>query len=439
MVESAVEAKTEGLEPSVACKTRGEAMSIEIAVHAGGYVGLTAAIHYARAGKAVVIYDPDQSVVDAITRGTPKASEVLGNLADLSGCERLHATTNFECVKDAPVHVVCVPSEKNGAPWMDLVTEVVRRIAAVGGVRLIIVESTVTPGTLRAFSDLPAQGINVAHAPRRDWFAEPDKNLASLQRVVGGLTPECTQRAIEVISAVTPRELILATDCGTAELVKPLENAFLHVPVMLACEVAQAYPDLDVAQAVELACTHWRLMTVYLNAGTGGRCVQLGSRYLQDGASQPIAGVLNAAIGGERSIRDSAARAIAARVKPGATVLVLGIAYRPGFRDAGNSSGLAVAHALREMGLSPSVYDPMWTPQELETMCQLPASAAAVDTFDAVFLATPHAQLANPRDVGIWHRGQFVLDAQGAWGAHRDHFVELEIEYKRIGDPGWLG
>lgn len=414
-------------------------VSIEIAVHGGGYVGLTAAIHYARAGKVVMICDPDQSVVDAINRGTPRANEILGDVG--AGCAGEHprATTSFECVQDAPAHVVCVPSEKDGAPWMDLVTQVVRRIAAGRGDRLIIVESTVTPGTLSAFSELPAKGINLAHAPRRDWFAEAEKNLATLQRVVGGLTPECTRRAIDLISSVTPRELILATDCRTAELVKPLENAFLHVPVMLACEVARAYPDLDIARAVELACTHWRLMTIYLNAGTGGRCVQLGSRYLQDGTPQLGAGVLHAAIGGETLMRDSAARAIAARVNPGAKVLVLGIAYRPGFRDAGNSPGLAVAHALRTLGVSPSVYDPMWTSQELETMCQLPTSPPAVETFDAVFLATPHAQLATPRTLGTWRPGQFVLDAQGAWVAHREHFAELEVEYKRIGDPGWLG
>ena len=402
-------------------------------------MGLTAAIHYATAGKEVVIYDPDQSVVDAITSGRPKASEALGDVGGVFPCRRLRATTNFESVTDAPVHVVCVPSEKDGTPWMELVTQVLHRIAALRGERLIIVESTVTPGTLSEFSALPAQGIHVAHAPRRDWFAEPEKNLATLQRVVGGLTPECTRRAIDVISSVTPRELILATDCKTAELVKPLENAFLHVPVMLACEVAQAYPDLDVAQAVELACTHWRLMKIYLNAGTGGRCVQLGSRYVQEGSPHLAAGVLSAAIGGEQVMRETAARAIVTRVKPGARVLVLGIAYRPQFRDAGNSPGLAVAHALREMGVSPSVCDPMWTAQELETMCQLPVSPAAVDTFDAVFLATPHAPLADPRDLGVWHPGQFVLDAQGAWATQREEFAALGVEYKRIGDPGWLG
>jgi UDP-N-acetyl-D-glucosamine dehydrogenase len=414
-------------------------VSIEIAVHAGGYVGLTAAIHYAKAGKLVMIYDPDKSVVDGIKSGKPKASESLGCLGGVFDCERLRATTNFELVKDAPVHVVCVPSEKDGAPWMDLVKQVVRRIAAARGESLIIVESTLTPGTLSEFSELPARGINIAHAPRRDWFADQEKNLATLKRVVGGITPECTKRAIDVISSVTPRELILATDCKTAELVKPLENAFLHVPVMLACEVAQAYPDVDVAQAVELACTHWRLMKIYLNAGTGGRCVRLGSQYLQEGNPRLVSGVLGSAIDGEKCIRESAARAIVKRVKPGARVLVLGIAYRPGFRDAGNSPGLGVAHELQKMGVWPSVCDPMWTSEELEKMCGLPVSVPSVGTFDAVFLATPHEQLKNPRDMGAWRAGQFILDAQGAWVGQREHFAALGIEYKRIGDPGWLG
>ena len=415
-------------------------MSVEIAVHGGGYVGLTAAIHYAAAGKIVVVYDPDEPVVDAINGGKPKASDLLGDISGVFPAERLRATTNFACVRDAPVHVVCVPSEKDGAPWMDLVAQAVRRIAAgLGDEGLIMVESTVTPGTLHEFAELPARGIHVAHAPRRDWFAEPERNLATLQRVVGGITPRCTERAIEVISAVTPRALILATDCRTAELVKPLENAFLHVPVMLACEIAQGYPDLDVAQAVELACTHWRLMKIYLNAGTGGRCVPLGSQYLREGASQRVPGLLSAAIDGEKVIRDSVARAIATRVHPGATVLVLGIAYRPGVRDAGNSSGLAVAHALREMGVSPRVYDPMWTADELAELCGVPTSGPVVDTFDAVFLATPHAQFAHPRAMGVWRPGQFVLDAQGAWVGEREHFAACGVTYKRIGDPGWRG
>lgn len=414
-------------------------MNVEIAVHAGGYVGLTAAIHYAKAGRVVMILDPDESVVDGINRGQPKVSEILGCLDKAVGGERLRATTSFALVQDAPVHVVCVPTEKDGRPWMDVVKQVVRSIAAASGDRLIIVESTLTPGTMSEFAELPARGINVAHAPRRDWFAAPEKNLATLERVVGGITPACTQRAIEVISRVTPRELIHATDYMTAELVKPLENAFLHVPVMLACELAQAYPDVDVARAVELACTHWRLMKIYLNAGTGGRCVPLGSQYLQDGTPLLSSGVLSAAIDAEHLMRESAARAIVARVKPGARVLVLGIAYRPGFRDAGNSPGLGVARALAKMGVAPSVYDPMWTAEELEQMCNLPVSLPSVGSFDAVFLATPHEQLHNPRELGAWRTGQFVLDAQGAWVKQREQFAALGIEYKRIGDAGWLG
>ena len=118
---------------------------------------------------------------------------------------------------------------------------------------------------------------------------------------------------------------------------------------------------------------------------------------------------------------------------------MLGIAYRPGIRDAGNSAGLAVAHALRELGVSPSVSDPMWTSEELAELSGVPTSIPVVDTFDAVFLATPHAQFADPRGMGVWRPGQFVLDAQGAWAGERAHFATCGVAYKRIGDAGWLG
>jgi hypothetical protein len=81
----------------------------------------------------------------------------------------------------------------------------------------------------------------------------------------------------------------------------------------------------------------------------------------------------------------------------------------------------------------------MWSPAELERLCQLPWSNPVVSEFEAVFLATPHAQVANPRDLGSWRPGQFVLDAQGSWVEHREQLAKLQVEYKRIGDPGWRG
>lgn len=152
---------------------RGEAVSIEIAVHGGGYVGLTAAIHDARAGKVAMICDPDPSVVDAINRGTPKASEILGDVSTGCAGERLGATTRFECVQDAPAHVVCVPSEKDGAPWMDLATQVVRRIAASDGAShqrdQLAVDARITLAAIRAdFSRHPPEtgpGDPASHGP----------------------------------------------------------------------------------------------------------------------------------------------------------------------------------------------------------------------------------------------------------------------------------
>ena len=430
-------------------------MSIEIAVHGGGFVGLTAAIHYSNAGKTVMVYDPDKGVVDGINSGNPKAGEFLGYLGGTYDREHLRATTSFEIVRNAPVHVVCVPTEKDGRPWMDLIKSVVNRIVDEAILRLqettIIVESTLTPGTLASILEdrqepMVGKRIALAHAPRRDWFSDPEKNLATLKRVVGGVTSECTKRAVDVISQITPRELILETDYKTAELTKPLENAFLHVPVMLACEIARAYPDHDVAKAVELACTHWRLMKVHLNAGTGGRCIPLSSIYLAEGvAGRYDSGgthLLNAAVQGENGIRDAVARAISKRIPKNGKVLVLGIAYRPGFKDAGNSPGLAVAHELWKLEHRVYVDDPMWGREDLEKLARLPvfdSDCSLVDSFDAVLLATPHDKyMKNEAWRQSLKKGQFVLDAQGAWKEHREEFEKRSVQYKRVGDSGWM-
>lgn len=432
-------------------------MSIEIAIHGGGYCGLTAAVHYAKAGKVVMVYDPDPSVVEGINAGKPKAGEFLGYLGVSKFPDRdyLRATTSFEIVQHAPAHVICVPTEQDGQPCMEAVECVLNRIygawwSRTGTGPLIVIESTLTPGTIdgwcKNLDKKFGENFFLAHAPRRDWFADPNKNLGNLPRVVGGVTPRCTSRAVELISSVTPVDLIMATDHRTAELTKPLENAFFHAQVALANEVACLYPNVDVARAVELACTHWRLSKVHLSAGTGGRCIPLGPRYLLKGADIIHSGVVSSAISSDGHMPRNVAEAVRSRLVPPADVLVLGIAYRPGFRDAGSSPGLAVAHELWRMGYRVSVVDPMWSRDELSKIARLPAFyhddlSARYAEFDAVVLATPHAAFRKYVEQTFFAHGKgrlkFFLDAQGAWQDLRPRFAEFGVEYKRVGDPGW--
>src|SRR6185503_19652490 len=159
----------------------------------------------------------------------------------------------------------------------------------------------------------------------------------------------------------------------------------------------------DVSRAVELASTHWRLPALFSLAGAGGRCVPLGTRYLLD-ASGP-GGIFEAVNTAERHIRVGVASAVAQRRAK--TALVLGVAYRPNFHDAGLSPGLDAARYMRQaFGVEVTVADPMWSRDELANIAGFPVlDGLDVSAFDAVILATPHACWTTPYSFEGWRAG----------------------------------
>lgn len=428
----------------------------EIAIHGLGYVGLTAAVHYARAGWKVLGYDPSEARVIALNSGRPLLEASMGYvdesgtpIKELVESGALRATVDLDDVVFIPVHSVAVPTEKAGRPDDSIVTTVLTQLFAKA-VRpaTILIESTLTPGLVDDYFEkfgshrmmVEAGEAFLAVCPRRDWFADPEKNLATLPRVVGGYNQASTDRASEILSTVSPQ--ILTTDYRTAELCKALENALLHVPVMFAYQLAWAMPDRNVAEALRLAGTHWRLPQLHLGFGTGGRCVPLGTEYLTLAADSQL-NIGEEALRFDEYFREAVAHAaLSARPKP-RSALVLGVAYRPGFRDAGRSPGLAVAKHLAAL-LRPgsvTIHDPLWPAHELARMAGLPALSGPLDdniaAYDAVLLATPHGDYRHLPLELFWRRGQIVLDGQGAWAQHREIFEARGVLYRQVGEPGW--
>lgn len=407
---------------------------MKIVYHGGGYVGLTGAVHFGRADVDVLVYDPDESVVDGINSGHPKSGEFLGYLAGDFPRDRVRATTDhaFACIA-SDIHIFAVPTERAGRPFDELVIESVKNVQRASKNPTLIIESTLTPGTvdrylLNQLEGKPGEDYFLAVCPRRDWFADPAKNLENLPRVVGGVTPRCTVRTAEILSKVS--RTILQTDYRTAEVVKAFENCLLHVPVMLAHQLACAMPNHDIAQALRLVTTHWRFQSMnpmYLNFGTGGRCVPLGTRYLSETAGIEFT-IGREAIGFDEEMRQIVAEAVRAHRPPPANVCVMGLAYRPNFRDAGLSPGLDVYWTLRNTGYFLTACDPMWTDDELRGLFGvkpgLPTDA------DILVLATPHREFMSyePR------ADQLVFDGQGAWSERK-----LACKYVQVGKPGWRG
>lgn len=424
---------------------------MKVAYHGLGYVGLTGAVHFALAGVDVIGFDPDPAIAEAVNSGTPKHGEFLSYLGDKLGAAsgHLRATTQFADTLVADVHIIAVPTERKGEPLSDIVFDVLTKLwlgAKDGAV--VLIESTLAPGTIdtwlrslattsstRTVTDIGTAKFHLAVCPRRDWFADQSKSLLTLPRIVGGITPLSTEMAVDVLSTVSTK--ILRTTYRTAEITKALENALLHVPLMFVHQLAMALPEHDVAEAVRLAGTHWRLMPLYLNVGTGGRCVPLGSKYLLGVAGETLA-IGKAVVDAEEEVRRAAAVTMRNQVGHG-IVAVLGIAYRPGFRDMGLSPGLDVAKHLHKTG-NVVIHDPMWTDDELVAMTGLETTSLdRLGEVSGIVLATPHADYHElPERAELWRKGQVVLDAQGAWMDYRELFAERGVRYVCVGEPGWL-
>jgi hypothetical protein len=241
-----------------------------IAIHGLGYVGLTAAVHWARAGWTVVGYDTDPNIIRKLGEGMPRAAEFLSyinaDVAELVRAEKLVGTTSFELAASCPVQLIAVPTEKDGAPYNDIIDSVLHKLFALCPAgATILVESTLTPGTMDRFLQsvqMPPHHIHVAVCPRRDWFASRDQNMALMERNVGGWLHCCTDSAVTLLSHVsqritTPKQV---PHFRSVELTKAIENSLLHTQVMLGLELAMNRSDLEVAEAVRMATTHPRLI-----------------------------------------------------------------------------------------------------------------------------------------------------------------------------------
>ena len=219
----------------------------KLAVWGSGYIGFTSAINFALNGVHVICYDTNNDIVNSINKGEvriPNLEYWLGFSVKPMVEERLlRATFDWEELikKDVKVHLVAIPTEKNGDPWDGPLKDVVGRIAKKPADKkhpdIIIIESTLTPNQiddivepiLMAAGMKPDEDILIAVAPRRDWFHSPEKNLKNLPRVVGGIGKKSTEAAINILSIVSDK-IIPASNHKIAELVKSVENSLLHIP-----------------------------------------------------------------------------------------------------------------------------------------------------------------------------------------------------------------
>jgi nucleotide sugar dehydrogenase len=407
-----------------------------------GHIGSSTAEALLEVDLRVVGYDIDPRRVAAL------AAQYDGRPAALS-TDAAHALAD-----EVAVHFVAVPTERQAEPYLDALVGVMTLIIDGVAARseraappLVIIESTLTPGTVeqRIMPLILEAGLRpdidllLSLAPRRDWFIAEGYGLRDLDRIYSGIGPNSADAAYGVLSLLCD-VLHRAPSHIEGELVKCVENAYRHVEITLANQLTLGYPNVDMLEVLRLAGTKWNIGTFHPSFGTGGYCIPLSSRYLLAGAEKADElSLLSRTVESDMRMRAIVAEAASA----GAPVVILGLAYKGGIKVATLSPTIEIVRCLSDAGVPYGVFDPIYTSDEINTI--LGAEVAiddlptAVREAGAVLVVPDHLEFRGEPYLGLLTADRdsplLVMDNLGVladvqWPGH--------VHYRRAGSAGWL-
>ena len=424
-----------------------------------GYIGYSSMAYFASKGVKCLGMDIDAGKVDQINNGILPIQNIeywLGfDTRPLVTSGMIKATTDWQQLvsADIPVHLICIPTEKDDVPYDGILIDVIEKLSTFGKANmesppLIIVESTLTPNTTER-TIIPAfekkgmkagRDILVGVAPRRDWFISPEKSLKNLPRVVGGTTPETTALMQEVLAIVCDT-ILPAKDHRHAELVKSIENAYRHVEITLANQLSLAYPDIDMREVLTLVGTKWNIGTYHPSFGTGGYCIPLSSQYVLSGTDNADRlSILNSAISTDRNLPGMVAENVIK--KGGRKVGILGLAYKGDLKVHTLSPTLRIVSRLRQKNVEVKVHDPYYTSEEIMQICgastfHFPDELGQFDTILIVADHRDYQAIPYNKVLSNLKNCKLILDNVGIWGGF--DFARAGIEYHLAGTENWLG
>src|SRR3954449_7889917 len=257
-----------------------------------GYVGLPLAVAFAEAGCDVVGVDVDAGKVNGLREGRSHIEDIPGErLAAVLG--RCTFSTRFVELHEADAILICVPTPltRNREPDLGPLLGAAQGLAGViRADQVIVLESTTFPGTTRQHlvplleeSGLRAgEDFALAFSPERVDPGRTDYTRRTTPKVVGGLTPACTDAAVAVYGHVCDHIVPVSTP-EVAELSKLLENIFRSVNIALVNEMAMLADrmGIDIWEVVDAAATKpYGFMRFEPGPGMGGHCLPVDPFYL---------------------------------------------------------------------------------------------------------------------------------------------------------------
>jgi UDP-N-acetyl-D-mannosaminuronic acid dehydrogenase len=423
-----------------------------------GYVGLPVAAKFAEVGFNVIGIDIVQEKIDRINSGESPIEGVEPNLGELVSNvvanKQLRATSDYTAIQSADYVLIVVEtpfSNRINKPYYAALRSASRSVGQnLRKNTLVVVESTVAPGTIRtivqplleAESGLTA-GVDfkLATAPERVMPGKLLYNLVNMERVVGGIDDASTDAAIELYRHIVKGELH-KTDVLVAEVSKTTENAYRDVQIAFANEIALLCENIgvDVFEVRELVNKVPGRNMLLPGAGVGGHCLPKDSWLLAFGTKGRYEPRLIAVA---REINDSmplhmsdlceeALEATRGSIY-GSKVTILGVAYLENTDDTRNSPAFPLYQSLDVLGVETVLHDPLARSDDIKPV--LKDLDEAVAGSDCLAIVTAHDEYTNLDfdHIKSLMRTPVVVDGRNIIDEHL--CVEKGFSYWSIGRP----
>ncbi|VAW62695.1 UDP-N-acetyl-D-mannosamine dehydrogenase [hydrothermal vent metagenome] len=258
--------------------------NLSICVIGLGYIGLPTASLLGTKGYAVHGVDVSRKVVDTINEGEIHIVEPDLDIMVKSAVNAGNLKAGLEPV-EADVFIIAVPTPfKDGyepdLSYVESATQMISPFVKPGN--LVILESTSPVGTtdevvariLKENGHDTEKAVFVAHCPERVLPGRILIELVENDRIVGGVNPLATEKAVEFYNTFVRGE-VLSTDSRTAEMAKLTENSSRDVSIAFANELSLICDDegINVWELISLANRHPRVNILKPGPGVGGHCI----------------------------------------------------------------------------------------------------------------------------------------------------------------------
>ena len=384
-----------------------------------GYGGLPLAVEKAKAGFRVYGFDVQREKVDMVNRGQNYIGDVINeDLQELVKSGLLTATCDFSAAARCDCVCICVPTplDAHQQPDISYVRSSTESIVPyLHRDMLVVLESTTYPGTTEELLRpiLESTGLRcgedffLAFSPERVDPGNRIYKTKNTPKVVGGVTPACTEVAAAMYETVLEAPVYRVSSPAVAEMEKILENTYRNVNIGLVNELAMLCHrmGIDIWEVIEAARSKpYGFQAFYPGPGLGGHCIPLDPYYLSWKARE--FGFHTSMIESSMMVNDRmpeycverAGRILNRFQKAlnGARVLILGVAYKQDIDDFRESPAIRVIQEFLSQGSAVTYYDP-WVPRFRKgslTMESLPALTPEVlEEADLVVVTTGHTNV----------------------------------------------